>query len=543
MRGISIALLNGLFLSQIAFAETQLKKIPIFEECFEQELQLYINEMIHSKMLSPLSEISTHKNETGKWFLHGPDGKDDYYWPKPLLIAGKNAPDLTITPNLTGVYDIYIQVRAVHFDNTESRFDNAASMAFRLSLDDGSEKEIVGAKGFLDYHFDTEILAAHNWDLTSRKLILSYIKKPIYLYGFRFVRKVKSELNKKTMGLHERAGKFRWLATDHVTVVKNDNMHLGFPGVVKMSNGELVVVYREATRHNYDKEGKLSIIRSKDGGQSWHSRKTLIDLPGDDRDPAIFQLSDNTVILTFNKLICTSKDFGETWTKPVPSPVSSPHGVIEDEAGDILYGGQEIIQKHFAQVKGRDVSLFGCSVYHSADAGMHWEKLGVATYSIYMAGLEDYLWLREPTLCFLPNKTLIMAIVNDGLNDGFIRIIRSKNIGKTWGKILKTSIKGKPSHLLRLNDGRLLISYGYRHPPWGVRACLSNDNGLTWDLENEIVIRMDGGSPKGVSQKVGNSDLGYPVSIQLTESLIYTVYYFNKNGSNAFIAGTFWELP
>jgi hypothetical protein len=87
------------------------------------------------------------------------------------------------------------------------------------------------------------------------------------------------------------------------------------------------------------------------------------------------------------------------------------------------------------------------------------------------------------------------------------------------------------------------MSYGYRRPPYGVRACLSKDNGKTWDLENEIVLRMDGGTREGEARKVIDWDLGYPVSLELADGRIFTVYYMNSGGSNCYIAGTFWELP
>ena len=127
--------------------------------------------------------------------------------------------------------------------------------------------------------------------------------------------------------------------------------------------------------------------------------------------------------------------------------------------------------------------------------------------------------------------------------DGFLRITRSADRGSTWGPVIKTPAWGKPGHLLALRDGRLLMTYGYRRAPWGVRVCLSSDCGETWDLDNEIIIRMDGGTPEGKPLKVGNTDLGYPASIELPDGRIFSVYYFNKDGSNAFMAGTFWELP
>ena len=76
-----------------------------------------------------------------------------------------------------------------------------------------------------------------------------------------------------------------------------------------------------------------------------------------------------------------------------------------------------------------------------------------------------------------------------------------------------------------------------------MRACLSADHGKTWDLKNEIVLRMDGGTPAGKPRKVIDDDLGYPTSVQLADGSIFTVYYHNTSGSNCFVAGTFWTLP
>ena len=97
---------------------------------------------------------------------------------------------------------------------------------------------------------------------------------------------------------------------------------------------------------------------------------------------------------------------------------------------------------------------------------------------------------------------------------------------------------GFPAHVLELSDGRLLCAYGYRRPPFGVRATLSYDGGETWDIANEIVVRDDGGT----------SDLGYPVSIELPDGRVLMAYYFNQETSEdpesitRYIAGTFLEL-
>ena len=76
---------------------------------------------------------------------------------------------------------------------------------------------------------------------------------------------------------------------------------------------------------------------------------------------------------------------------------------------------------------------------------------------------------------------------------------------------------GVPSHLVELESGSILCTYGYRRPPFGIKACFSHDGGATWDVDNEVVIRDDG----------MHLDLGYPASIQLVDGRILSVYYFH----------------
>ena len=50
-----------------------------------------------------------------------------------------------------------------------------------------------------------------------------------------------------------------------------------------------------------------------------------------------------------------------------------------------------------------------------------------------------------------------------------------------------TKLLGYPPHLLRLSRGEILATYGRRLTPMGIRACLSLDNGDSWDVENEFI--------------------------------------------------------
>jgi len=525
----------GMVCWAIAGDGSELKRVQVPEYVDRTEARLDIGDLITSGSVRPASAITIDEGRESCWLLRTTKGPQSLRWYRNLLNAWAGAPDLVIDPKLIGVYDVYVEVRAVHAARDERASEDFPPMAFEIELDDGSQRERVGAKGFPNYHYDTEVLAGYRWQMDGRKLILRSLGKAVYLYGFRFVpsRDTRSQTTGRTVS--------RWLATDHVTIAREDDKHFAFPGAALLKNGDLVVVYREGTVHGIEQIGKVSLSRSIDGGRTWLPRVTALDRPNvDDRDPSVYQMSDGTVLLLSADCLSTSTDFGRTWSEPLPTPVFGPKGAVEDEDGHIVYGGlKRVVQRDFTRIGKRSALLQANAVYGSRDRGKTWQQLGIGTYTLYMPGTLDFLWYDEPFLCVVPNRFWIFTIRVD--LDGFARIIRSPDRGKTWEPIIKTPVWGYPQHLLPLRDGRLLMTYGYRRAPLGIRACLSSDFGKTWDIENEIIIRMDGGTPDGQDRKVGNSDLGYPVSVQLDDNTIFTAYYHNTAGSNCFIAGTFWR--
>jgi hypothetical protein len=116
--------------------------------------------------------------------------------------------------------------------------------------------------------------------------------------------------------------------------------------------------------------------------------------------------------------------------------------------------------------------------------------------------------------------------------DGYLYQNGSDDGGETFSPPERLPLWGCPPFVLRLQDGRLLAVYGYRRAPWGVRACLSADEGVTWNLDDEIVVRDDG----------GHGDLGYPVALELEPGLVFAVYYHNQGGEECTIEGTWLRL-
>ena len=79
---------------------------------------------------------------------------------------------------------------------------------------------------------------------------------------------------------------------------------------------------------------------------------------------------------------------------------------------------------------------------------------------------------------------------------------------------MPTPIPGSPSNLLHLKSGNILCVFRHAGYPSGFRGVLSRDQGQTWDVDNQIIIRDD--TLPGL--------VGYPSSVQLDDGTIFTLY-------------------
>lgn len=115
----------------------------------------------------------------------------------------------------------------------------------------------------------------------------------------------------------------------------------------------------------------------------------------------------------------------------------------------------------------------------------------------------------------------------------WIEAWRSLDEGRTWEKAgvpVADTGEGNPASLIRLKDGRLCLTYGYRAAPFGIRARLSGNNGQTWGPD--LVLRNDG----------GGRDLGYPRTVQRPDGKIVTIYYFHDTPKGyRYIGATIWD--
>ncbi len=334
--------------------------------------------------------------------------------------------------------------------------------------------------------------------------------------------------------------------------VKEPDRYIGWPTIAKTKSGELLVAFSGDRDAHVCPWGKTQLIRSMDNGKSWSAPETINNTPLDDRDAGLIRTATGALLVSWFTSVAferksfraayeryarvsekiaddtrkqwlgnwtrRSTDNGKTWEPPARTIASAPHGPIQLQDGRLLYMGIGHINDEKKIV-----------VEASADDGRSWQLVTtIDTGNAHLPGL----W--EPHLVQLKDGLLVAMIRNEpgGTVPSMLLQTDSHDGGKTWSTLRNTGIPGYPPHLIQLQNNWLLVAYTSRNVPYSIKACISKDNGRSWDIKNEITLST---SP--------SRDLGYPSSLQHSDGSILTVFYqAEKMGAPACLMSTHWKL-
>ena len=138
---------------------------------------------------------------------------------------------------------------------------------------------------------------------------------------------------------------------------------------------------------------------------------------------------------------------------------------------------------------------------------------------------------NETSLYETPRGDLVAFMRTADFDDHTV-VARSTDHGKTFQHWQDSGFQGHPHYALRLPDKRVLLAYGYRHAPLGVRARVLDAECTNFATAQETILRDDG----------GNGDLGYPWATMVSKNRALVVYYFNLGDGTRHIAGTVLEV-
>jgi hypothetical protein len=342
----------------------------------------------------------------------------------------------------------------------------------------------------------------------------------------------------KHVTVYREPGRFGGWPANHGIWSWGDEILVGFEtGYFRMNEQGHAIDYRKAADH--------VLARSKDGGETWK-----IEHPAGLKPPAGIKVAGVPVseggkepvdcaggldfknpdfILTArmaDKDIGPSRyyysnDRGHTWEGPCKLPDFGQKGVAART--DYIVNGKHDLTMFLTAAKSnaREGRVFAA---RTTDGGKTWR---LQSFIGPEPDASDFAIM--PSSVRLSPKTILTSI----RHRHFIDLYRSDDDGNNWAYVTKPvpdTGRGNPPSMIRLSDGRLLLTYGFRAEPYSIRARTSSDEGKTWS--QDIVVRGDG----------GNWDLGYPRTVQRRDGKVVAVYYFNDAADKErYIGATIWK--
>lgn len=367
-----------------------------------------------------------------------------------------------------------------------------------------------------------------------------------------------------------------------IIIYADPKFYSSFPSAVCRPDGEILVAFRRAPSQKYfhashrdrhiHPNSQLVMVRSRDGGATWSPAPEIISAHpmGGAQDPCLVQLPDGDLLCSSylwalvpdefaaaakrkpllimaatcggNYAFCggyllRSADGGRHWAEmTIPPPL--PFVKFRD-----LWGKPLPAYNRGAMLSGSD------GVLYWAVAGSSLDAQGVQTrFSVHLLASPDRgnTWeyrcpiAEDEKISFDETSLLetaagdIVAFIRTEDFDGHAVLARSKNRGRSFEPWLDLGFRGYPLQAVRLDDQRVLLVYGYRFQPFGVRARILEAECRDSEQAPEIILRDDG----------ADDDLGYPWAVSLGNGQVLVLYYFHtqKSGSTHFIGGTLMSL-
>ena len=222
-----------------------------------------------------------------------------------------------------------------------------------------------------------------------------------------------------------------------------------------------------------------------------------------------------------------SQDNGRTWSQrywvspvrdmretmrgwPSPTAIRNPAFVLADRSVVI-------------PVYGTDRPETSC-LMESSDGGMHWRLRAT------IARPDAETGFNETVLYECASGRLVAFMRSSPTGETYTA--HSPDGGRSWSQPRKEKFWGYPYTAIRMPSGRVLLAYGYRREPPGVRARRLDAECEQIGEAEEFVIRDDG----------HNNDLGYPMADLLPDGTAIVAYYFNRvtdGGKQKYIAASF----
>lgn len=320
------------------------------------------------------------------------------------------------------------------------------------------------------------------------------------------------------------------------TLSRNDAFMEGWPDLIRLQSGRILVVYNECTAHTNRDGTHITMRKSDDEGQTWSEKQYIGEETqhGDQWNSIrVNQLKNGTIVLVCDR-ICGRETTSETRFFAFQS---TDDGETWSEARDIGVRG-------FCSDKVRELSdgsLLLCVSRHNVETGKaevlaHKSYNGGRTWSAgVMAARSDVYTFIEPAAIELKNGTVAVFLRENtqcGYN-GFA--VYSDDKGETFYGLREIPVRGMHRPCIgRLANGTLLLSYreyaSYDVYPDLKMCLLTEENVLYPETWSPVFHLVD-------HDRAEQADQGYSAWVQLPDSTVLMVNYITDKAPKPFIRG------
>jgi hypothetical protein len=330
-----------------------------------------------------------------------------------------------------------------------------------------------------------------------------------------------------------------------------------WPNLTRLPNGDIVALIYNQPSHGR-MPGDVECWASQDEGETWTRRSVAAPrgTPEQNRmNVAAGLTAEGDLILVCSgwsapgnpeawsrighvlpTWVCISKEGGETWSIDKDSFPTGPDGRHLIPFGDIMPGADGKLR--VAAYRGARGPADGDVPPLSADdelarraaSGQNWIVRGDGRSWDAPVPISEKLHgarhaFNETALLHLGDGKWLAAA---RYGSGSIFVTRSEDDAQTWMRHKRLK-GGYPGHLLRLEDGTILLSRGNRgRPPRGVDVLFSEDEGRTWSEPYRVLA-------------IEQSDLGYPSSVLRKDGLVVTAYYEGSRAGRYHMGVVVWD--
>ena len=318
------------------------------------------------------------------------------------------------------------------------------------------------------------------------------------------------------------------------TLSRDDSFMEGWPDLIKLQSGRLLVAYNECVAHGNRDHSHITVRTSDDGGKSWSKKQYVGEetFHGDQWNSIrVSQLQDGRILLVCDRIagkeysekselyVFESRDDGKSFGEKRRLGI---FGYCSDKVRELSDGSLILLVSRFnAQTKKTEIFA-----HKSDDGGLVWSEPKIAAKS-------DVYTFIEPAVLQMKNGDLAVFLRENSFknHNGFMVI--SKDGGDHFGELIEIPIPGMHRPFVgRLRNGKILLSYRefLNQDKRRLKACVFEEEKI-YNGESLDSYELD------FDRSEIKPDGGYSAWVELDGGEILMVNYITDDAPKAYIRG------